>query len=160
MICVKYLITRKPKRLTKNINNKKFEITIPENQMIEVAYKTSAGQDKNEQIVGAYVYLKMGENVFPSIVEFSGDEVEIIGEIISKNDLLEKATVTGRMFFVNGDICTCQEFAEAVDETGYENFTILNNNSNMLRVITGRHMITAAKQKTKKASKSILTIAF
>lgn len=160
MIFVKYLITRKSKKLTKNLNNKKFEIVIPENQMIEVAYKTTAGQENNEQIIGAYVYLKMGENVFPSIVEFSGDEVEIIGEVIDKNDLLKKATVAGKMFFVNGEICTCQEFVSEIGETGYENFTILNNNENMLRVTTGRRNMLTNKRTAKNAGKSILTIAF
>jgi hypothetical protein len=156
---MKYLITRKSKKLTKNLNNKKFEIIIPENQMIEVAYKTSAGQEKKEQIIGAYVYLKMGESVFPSIVEFSSDEVEIIGEVIGKNDLLAKATDEGKMFFVNGEICTCQEFVGEIGEIDYENFTILNNNENMLRVTTGRrNMITANRNKN--AGKTILTIAF
>ncbi len=156
---MKYLITRKSKKLTKNLNNKKFEIIIPENQMIEVAYKTLAGQEKKEQIIGAYVYLKMGESVFPSIVEFSSDEVEIIGEIIGKNDLLVKATVEGKMFFVNGEICTCQEFVGEIGDIDYEKFTILNNNENMLRVTTGRrNMITASRNKN--AGKTILTIAF
>ncbi len=156
---MKYLITRKSKKLTKNLNNKKFEIIIPENQMIEVAYKTLAGQEKKEQIIGAYVYLKMGESVFPSIVEFSSDEVEIIGEIIGKNDLLAKATVEGKMFFVNGEICTCEEFVGEIGEIDYENFTILNNNENMLRVTTGRrNMITASRNKN--LAKTILTIAF
>ncbi len=156
---MKYLITRKSKKLTKNLNNKKFEIIIPENQMIEVAYKTLAGQEQKDQIIGAYVYLKMGESVFPSIVEFSSDEVEIIGEIIGKNDLLAKATVEGRMFFVNGEICTCQEFVGEIGDIDYENFTILNNNENMLRVTTGRrNMITASRNKN--TAKTILTIAF
>jgi hypothetical protein len=156
---MKYLITRKSKKLTKNLNNKKFEIIIPENQMIEVAYKTLAGQEKKEQIIGAYVYLKMGESVFPSIVEFSSDEVEIIGEVIGKNDLLAKATDEGKMFFVNGEICTCQEFVGEIGEIDYENFTILNNNENMLRVTTGRrNMITANRNKN--SGKTILTIAF
>ena len=159
MINVKYLITRKSKKLTKNLNNKKFEIIIPENQMIEVAYKTSAGQKKEEQIVGAYVYLKMGENVFPSIVEFSSDEVEIIGEIIGKNDLLVKATADGKMFFVNGEICTCQEFVGEIGDIDYEKFTILNNNESILRVTTGRrNMLTANRNKN--AGKTVLTIAF
>ena len=156
---MKYLITRKSKKLTKNLNNKKFEIIIPENQMIEVAYKTSAGQEKKEQIIGAYVYLKMGESVFPSIVEFSSDEVEIIGEVIGKNDLLAKATDEGKMFFVNGEICTCQEFVGEVGEIDYENFTILNNNENMLRVTTGRRNMIMANR-SKNAGKTILTIAF
>ncbi len=156
---MKYLITRKSKKLTKNLNNKKFEIIIPENQMIEVAYKTLAGQEQKDQIIGAYVYLKMGESVFPSIVEFSSDEVEIIGEIIGKNDLLAKATVEGKMFFVNGEICTCEEFVGEIGEIDYDNFTILNNNENMLRVTTGRrNMITASRNKN--LAKTILTIAF
>lgn len=157
---MKYLITRKSKKLTKNLNNKKFEIIIPENQMIEVAYKTSAGEEKKEQIIGAYVYLKMGENVFPSIVEFSSDEVEIIGEVMAKSDLLEKATAEGRMFFVNGEICTCQEFVAAIGEIDYESFTILNNNENMLRVTTGRRNMIASNRGKSVTGKSILTIAF
>ena len=156
---MKYLITRKSKKLTKNLNNKKFEIIIPENQMIEVAYKTLAGQEQKDQIIGAYVYLKMGESVFPSIVEFSSDEVEIIGEIIGKNDLLAKATVEGRMFFVNGEICTCQEFVGEIGDIDYEKFTILNNNESILRVTTGRrNMLTANRNKN--AGKTVLTIAF
>lgn len=156
---MKYLITRKSKKLTKNLNNKKFEIIIPENQMIEVAYKTSAGQENNEQIIGAYVYLKMGESVFPSIVEFAGDEVELIGEIMEKNDLLVRATGEGKMFFVNGEICTCQEFVSEVGEIAYDDFTVLNNNENILRVTTGRrNMLTANRNKN--AGKTILTIAF
>lgn len=157
---MKYLITRKSKKLTKNLNNKKFEIIIPENQMIEVAYKTSAGEEKKEQIIGAYVYLKMGENVFPSIVEFSSDEVEIIGEVIGKNDFLEKATLEGKMFFVNGEICTCQEFVDAISEIDYDSFTILNNNENMLRVTTGRRNMLTSKRDSNTSGKSILTVAF
>jgi|GEM_PF-1544955 len=154
---MKYLITRKSKKLTKNLNNKKFEIIIPENQMIEVAYKT-AGKKQKEQIIGAYVYLKMGEDVFPSIVEFSSDEVEIIGETIDKNDLLKKAAAEGKMFFVNGEISTCQEFVAETLRTGYETFTILNNNENMLRVTTSRRNTLSSH--TKHAEKYVLTIVF
>ena len=105
---MKYLITKKIKKLTKDLKNKRLEIIIPENQMIELAYKTPVGENRNEQIVGAYIYLKIGDTVYPSIVEFSGDEVEIVGDAIEKEKLIAAAVNRGKMFFLNSNICRVQ----------------------------------------------------
>ena len=134
---MKYLITKKIKKLTKDLQNKRFEIVIPENQMIELAYKTPAGNNRKEQIVGAYVYFKMGDTVYPSIVEFSGDEVEIVGDSITKEDLIAESINKGKLFFLNNKICTCAEFVKALLRIRNNKFTILNDEENFLRVVYG-----------------------
>jgi len=131
---MKYIITKKPKKLTKELKNKRLEIVIPENQMIELAYKTPAGEDIKEQIVGAYVYLKIGDAVYPSIVEFSGDEVKIVGDTITKDDLATKAILSGRVFLVDEEICTCLEFVQALQRNANNYFTILKDNKDLIRV--------------------------
>lgn len=143
---MKYLITRKVKRITKDFNDKKLEITIPKNQMIEIAYKTFAGADRKKQIVGAYVYLKMGENVFPSIVEFSRDEVEIIGDVISKKEFAKEAILRGKMFFTNKDICTCAEFIKMLEYAPVEELAIVSDDKNMLKVAYGNRKSVVGRQ--------------
>ncbi len=143
---MKYLITRKVKRITKDFNDKKLEITIPKNQMIEIAYKTFAGTDRKKQIVGAYVYLKMGENVFPSIVEFSRDEVEIIGDVISKKEFAKEAILKGKMFFANKDICTCAEFIKMLEYAPVEELAIVSDDKNMLKVAYGNRKSVVGRQ--------------
>ena len=133
---MKYLITKKIKKLTKDLKNKRIEIVIPENQMIELAYRTPAGENRKEQIVGAYVYLKIGDTVYPSIVEFSGDEVRIVGDTISKEDLIAKAVRSGRIFFVNNDICTCREFTQILLRYTGGSFTVLKDNNYFFRVVS------------------------
>lgn len=148
---MKYLITRKVKKFTKDYKNSKFEITIPENQMIEVAYKTPVGEDRKEQIIGAYIYLKMGDNVYPSIVEFSKDEVEIIGDIITLTELMKEAVNRGKLFFFNKEICTCWEFIHQVKYLPFDSFTTINDNENMLKVSCGQNNF---------KGKQVLTILF
>ncbi len=143
---MKYLITRKVKRITKDFNNKKLQITIPKNQMIEIAYKTFAGADRQKQIVGAYVYLKMGEDVFPSIVEFSRDEVEIIGDVIGKKELAKEAILRGKIFFTNKEICTCAEFIKFLEYAPVEEFTIVNDDNNLLKVMYGNRKSVVGRQ--------------
>ncbi len=149
---MKYLLTRKSKKLTKDYKNSRLEITIPANQMIEVAYKTAAGEDRKDQIVGAFIYLKMGDNVFPSIVEFSGDEVEIIGEKIGKDDLVKEAVTNGKLFFDNSQICTCWEFVHLLYNLPFESFTTVNDNEELLRVSCG--------YKNALVNKQVLTITY
>lgn len=146
---MKYLITKKMKKLTKDLKNKRLKIVIPKNQMIELAYKTPAGAGRKEQIVGAYIYLKMGDTVYPSIVEFSGDEVEIVGDSIEKEDLIMEAINNGKLFFLNQDICTCEEFVRALQSIPNDSFTIINDDDNFLRVsfrykdaLTGKQVLT------------------
>ncbi len=143
---MKYLITRKIKKLTKDLKNKRLEIVIPENQMIELAYKTPAGENRKEQIVGAYVYLKMGDTVYPSIVEFSGDEVEIVGDSIAKTELISESINNGKLFFLNKEICTCAEFVTALLRIPNEKFTILNDDEKFLRVVYGYKSAWLGKQ--------------
>jgi hypothetical protein len=146
---MKYLITRKVKKLTKDYKNNTFEIIIPKDQMIELAYKTKAG-NKEEQIIGAYVNLRLGEKVYTSIVEFSNDEVEIIGDIMTREELMETAILNGKMFFWNKEICTCWEFIRNLKYLSYHTFTTSNNNDVLLRVVYGGS--------TAEANKQILTI--
>ena len=143
---MRYLITRKVKKLSKDFKSNKLEITIPENQMIEVAYKAPAGENRKEQIVGAYIYLKMGEKVYPSIVEFSMDEVEIIGDTITKTELMQEAALKGKMFFVNKEICTCWEFVRWLSYLPFENFKTVNDNESILRVVQGGKNSYAGRQ--------------
>lgn len=131
---MKYLITRKTKKLTKDFKNKRLEIVIPKNQMIELAYKTPVGENRKEQIVGAYVYLKMGDTIYPSIIEFTSDEVEIVGDVIAKEDLIIESIKNGKLFFINKEICTCAEFIQHLLYIPNENFTILKDNKKVLRV--------------------------
>ncbi|HHU75739.1 MAG TPA: hypothetical protein GXZ24_02415 [Firmicutes bacterium] len=149
---MKYLITKKVKKLTKDLKNKRLKIIIPKNQMIELAYKTPAGANKKEQIIGAYIYLKMGDTVYPSIVEFSGDEVEIVGDSIEKDDLIAEAIDNGKLFFLNKDICTCAEFVRALLSIPNDNFTIVNNDDSCLRVIF--------RYKNAMVGKQALTVVF
>ena len=132
---MKYIITKKTKRLTKELKNKRLEIVIPENQMIEFAYRTPMGESRKEQIVGAYVYLKIGDAVYPSIVEFSGDEVKILGDTISKNDLAARAINNGRVFLVDEEICSCEGFVQALQRNPNNVFTILKDNNELIRVV-------------------------
>lgn len=149
---MKYLITKKIKKLTKDLKNKRLEIIIPENQMIELAYKTPVGENRNEQIVGAYIYLKIGDTVYPSIVEFSGDEVEIVGDAIEKEKLIAAAVNRGKMFFLNSNICTCSEFVQALLCRQNSRFTVLNDNEKYLRVVS--------RYKNSPSGKQIMTIIF
>lgn len=149
---MKYLITKKIKKLTKDLKNKRLEIIIPENQMIELAYKTPVGENRKEQIVGAYIYLKIGDTVYPSIVEFSGDEVEIVGDAIEKEKLIALAVNKGKMFFLNSNICTCSEFVRALLCRQNSRFTILNDNDKYLRVVS--------RYKNPPSGKQIMTIIF
>ncbi len=132
---MRYLITRKVKKLSKDFKSNKLEITIPENQMIEVAYKAPTGEDRKEQIIGAYIYLKMGEDVYPSIVEFSMDEVELIGDTISKAELVQEAVLKGRLFFINKEVCTCWEFVRMLNYLPFDDFKTVNDNDSILRVV-------------------------
>ncbi len=134
---MRYLITRRVKKLSKDFKSNKLEITIPENQMIEVAYKAPTGNDRKEQIVGAYIYLKMGEKVYPSIVEFSMDEVEIIGDTITRMELMQEASLKGKMFFINREICTCWEFIRWLKYLPADTFKTVNDNDSILRVVQG-----------------------
>ena len=143
---MRYLITRKVKKLSKDFKSNKLEITIPENQMIEVAYKAPTGEDRKEQIIGAYIYLKMGEKVYPSIVEFSMDEVEIIGDTITKLEFMQEAVLKGKLFFVNKEICTCWEFIRWLSYLPFENFKTVNDNESILRVVQGSKNSYAGKQ--------------
>jgi len=149
---MKYLITKKIKKFSKELKNKRLEIIIPENQMIELAYKTPAGENKKEQIVGAYIYLKIGDTVYPSIVEFSGDEVEIVGGTIEKEKLIATAVNKGKMFFLNSSICTCTEFVRALLGRPYDHLTILNDNEKYIRVVSG--------YKNSLSEKQIMTVIF
>ncbi len=149
---MKYLITRKAKKLTKDYNNKRLEIVIPKNQMIEIAYKAFPEKDRNKQIVGAYVYLKMGESVFPSIVEFSRDEVEIIGDSISKEELCKEATLKGKLFFINKGISTCTDFIRQIQGNPTDSFTIIHDDENILKVVYG--------SKKSERGKQVFTVAF
>lgn len=149
---MKYLITKKMKKLTKDLKNKRLKVVIPKNQMIELAYKTPAGVNKKEQIVGAYIYLKMGDTVYPSIVEFSGDEVEIVGDSITKEDLLKEAVDNGKLFFLNKDICSCKEFVQALLSVPNDSFTIVNDDENFLRVVF--------RYKNAMLGKQVLTVVF
>ena len=133
---MKYLITKRSKKLTKDLKNKRIEIVIPENQMIELAYKTPAGENRKEQIIGAYVYLKIGDTVYPSIVEFSGDEVRIVGDSISREDMAAKAIRRGRIFFVNNGICTCREFIHNLFLNPNDSFTVVKDNKVYFRVVS------------------------
>ncbi|MGI5876608.1 MAG: hypothetical protein ACOX6X_07335 [Dethiobacteria bacterium] len=143
---MKYLITRKVKKLTKDYKNNTFEIVIPKDQMIELAYKTKAA-NKDEEIFGAYVNLRLGEKVYTSIVEFSNDEVEIIGDTMTKEELMETAIMKGKMFFWNKEICTCWEFIRKLKYlTHNTTFTTSNNNDALLRVIYGGSTVAANKQ--------------
>ncbi len=143
---MRYLITRKVKKLTKDFKSNKLEITIPENQMIEVAYKAPTGKDRKEHIVGAYIYLKMGEKVYPSIVEFSMDEVEIIGDLLTKEEIMQEAAIKGKMFFVNKQICTCWEFVRWLTYLPYDHFKTVNDNDRILRVVQGSRSTYMGKQ--------------
>ncbi len=149
---MKYLITKKAKKLTKDYNNSTFEITIPKNQMIEVAYKTSAGEGRKEQIIGAFVYLKMGDEVYPSIVEFSSEEVELIGDTVKKEELFQEASLKGRMFFYNDEICTCWEFIRLINYLPFDSFTTVKDTENVLKVSFGYKNTLKGKQ--------VLTVVF
>lgn len=120
--------------------------------MIEVAYKTTAGEDRKEQIIGAFVYLKMGEEVYPSIVEFNGDEVELIGDAVNKEELLREASMKGKMFFYNDEICTCWEFIRLVGYLPFDTFTTVKDTENVLKVSFGNKNSVKGKQ--------VLTVVF
>ena len=63
--------------------------------MIELAYKTPAGVNKRTDC--ERIYLKIGDTVYPSIVEFSGDEVKL--SVYNWKEKLIATANKGKCFF-------------------------------------------------------------
>ncbi len=131
-----FLITKNKKKFSKYYQNTLHEFVIPKNKIMELAYKIDNDKDEKGQVVGAYINFKIGDEVFPSIVEFSREEVEIIGEVVRKNELFLKAVNSGTLFFVNQEICTCREFVRFVNLLPAKEYVTVNSNEHILRVST------------------------
>ena len=131
-----FLITKNKKKFSKFWQNSLHEFIIPKNKMMEMAYKIADEKEKKDQVVGAYIHFKVGEEVFPSIVEFERNEVEIVGEEVTKNELIMKAIYEGGLFFVNEEIHTCLEFIKYLNLMPEKEFVSLNSNEDIFRVST------------------------
>ncbi len=129
-----FFITKKAKKAVIEFEKCRLEFSVPPNLKLEVAYRIPAEKEKRAQMVGGYLYLKLGNELFPAIVEFSRDEVKLIGERITKEQFVIEAVTRGKIFFHNKEICTCWEFALTLIRLPLNSFTIVEESNRILMV--------------------------